>query len=165
MLKNKKVCIIVASLLVFVIAGIGGSVYFIKTGVPVQGKNKAQYEAVEYEYTDGYMKVSSKIIDEDYKEGAAVKVSLGDLKEIVLQSCGLSYTCEIAQSADEAQIKNGFNSICANGDEAVQEYLDSLIETGTIMFYKTGVLEQGKLEEDFITVENDEDNTTIIFSK
>lgn len=49
-------------------------------------------------------KVSSKIIDKDFKEGAAVNASLEDLKEVVLQSGDLSYTCEIAKSADEKLI-------------------------------------------------------------
>lgn len=165
--KNKKKYLILASLLILATLGIGGGVYFTNLGTVVFGgakdKEKTQCEVIKYEYPDGYMKVSSNIIDKDFEEGAAVNVSLKDLKEVVLQSGDLSYTCEVAKSADESRIRNDFSSICVDGDEAVQNYLDDLIKNGMVMFYKTGVLEKGNIDKDFRTVESNGDTTTIIF--
>lgn len=164
MTKNKKKYLMSILLIMFVVAGIGITVYFNNIE-STKDKKETQYEVIKYEYTDGYMKISSKIIDKDFKEGAVVNASLEDLKEVVLQSGDLNYTCEVAKSADENQIRNSFSRICASGDEAVQNYLDDLIKNGTVMFYKKGILEKGNVDKDFRTVESNGDTTTIIFGK
>lgn len=113
----------------------------VKTTNPQVGNEQIMIYTTEFD-GGGYSKTSSIIVDSKEGDYLTLKIE-DDYQDIELYVGEDSYTCKVASSVNRNDFVNDINQIVENNEMNAEEYLDKLMKEGKVVFYMTGIVEEG----------------------